>query len=515
MKNYVDILIIGSGFGGAVAARRLAAAGHDVMMLERGPWRDTVPNRSAGLGDLAPLPQGWKALTHGFRSVRSHAFKGELVLNRKGFAEAYFGNGITVVCSSGVGGGSHIYAGLLGRPSSPTYWDNRHPQISQARMNRYYDEIVSLFGARPLTTRDKVPNLLAETGYGGTLANLGGEGLPVGVLFPSIPGAPARVTDRHGIERWECDMRNNSFMGSPSGAKTTLDFAFVIPAMRDGLVVRDMCEATSIRRLDNERNTETGAMRYEVRYRNHRSGQLESIHARHVILAAGGLNTVRLLLKSRDVDGGLAGMPRLGHRFGGNGDFFGFWKENSPRDLSAGLPICGPFRWRHSQNRTVLVLRSGLQGVDRLPVPSPLKKWLRRQSVIIAFGGDTDDGVMTMPRGVYKIRYDTAANPLYREIDSEVRNIELATGTRTYAPKTPVTVHPIGGACLGTSPHDGVVGANGEVFGHPGLYVADAAALPASPGGAPSLSIAAWSAHVADRLIEALQPNTEPAGVHA
>ncbi|WP_247664630.1 GMC oxidoreductase [Ralstonia pseudosolanacearum] len=47
------------------------------------------------------------------------------------------------------------------------------------------------------------------------------------------------------------------------------------------------------------------------------------------------------------------------------------------------------------------------------------------------------------------------------------------------------TVRPIGGACLGTSNADGVVGANGEVFDHPGPYVADASALPRSPGAPP------------------------------
>ncbi|MEM5373305.1 NAD(P)-binding protein, partial [Paraburkholderia azotifigens] len=148
-ENQVEILVIGSGFGGAVAARRLSEAGRQVLMLERGPWRDTVPMRSTGMDQLSPLPQGAKALTYGLRSVRSHLFKGEVVFNRKGFVEAYLGSGINIVCSSNVGGGSHIYAAVLGRPFNPGYWNDRHPEISQSLMDSYYDEMLTLLNARP------------------------------------------------------------------------------------------------------------------------------------------------------------------------------------------------------------------------------------------------------------------------------------------------------------------------------------------------------------------------------
>lgn len=66
MTKQVEVLIIGSGFGGAVAAQRLAAAGREVVMLERGPWRDTVPNRSLGLKNLVPLPQEVKRSRTGY-----------------------------------------------------------------------------------------------------------------------------------------------------------------------------------------------------------------------------------------------------------------------------------------------------------------------------------------------------------------------------------------------------------------------------------------------------------------
>ena len=60
----LDVLIIGSGFGGAIPAYELASAGLKVCLLERGPWRDTPPVRAAGIGRRAPLPQGRHFLTH-------------------------------------------------------------------------------------------------------------------------------------------------------------------------------------------------------------------------------------------------------------------------------------------------------------------------------------------------------------------------------------------------------------------------------------------------------------------
>ena len=504
MTDPIEILVIGSGFGGAIAARRLVDAGCNVVMLERGPWRDTVPNRSIGVVDPAPLPQGSKAFTHGLRSIRSHLSKRQLLLNRKGFVEAYHGDGINVVCSSNVGGGSHIYAGMLAKPASPTYWDGRHPLISQAQMDDYYTQVIQLLGARAAAPSDQVPNRISLTDYEGQLSTEGLANPFLGFLLPAQPGVPVKVRDTNGVDRWECDYKSNSVLGSFSGAKTTLDFAVIWPAMQKGLKVQDLCEATTIRKLDAADN---GGARYEVQYVDHRCRTSHSLKARHVILAAGCLNTVSLLFKGRDQTKALTGMPRLGMNFGTNGGYFALWRENAATDLSLGLPLSGPFRSKGSPSKSAQVLRAAIQGVDDMPLPRWLKRWLRKNTFIVALGKDHNNGSLSVRDGKLTVRYDKALSPVYQEIDYEVRAIERATGTRIHAPRAPITVQPLGGACLGTSLEDGVIGANGEVFDNPGVYVVDASALPASPGRPPSLTIAAWAAQVADRLVEAIRNN--------
>jgi cholesterol oxidase len=64
----------------------------------------------------------------------------------------------------------------------------------------------------------------------------------------------------------------------------------------------------------------------------------------------------------------------------------------------------------------------------------------------------------------------------------------------------PTTAHILGGCAMADSPHEGVVGFNGEVFGYPGLYVADGSVVPANLGVNPSLTITALSEFIMDQM---------------
>lgn len=499
-----DVLVVGSGFGGSISAARLAAAGARVVVLERGPWRDTVPVRSMGIEERSPLPQGPHMLSHLVRTIRGPWLRPDgWTLNSHGFFDAWLGKGLNVLCSSSVGGGSHAYAGLNVRPAIEGYWDGHADDLSDELMEPHYRGVLESMGSRAPRPADAVPNTTAER-FGDSPVLQGGwdtVDIPRGFLFPRTPGMPRPVETVDGITRHESDMHDGGLFGSASGAKTTLDFAVLGRAMRKGLRVEPLVEAKTIARQERG----SGA-RYRIEAQNHQTGRSEAFQAESVFVAAGTLNTVRLLLASRAA-GGLEGMPALGRRFGGNGDFLAYWNlDDRSRDLTRGLVAHGVLRMRtpHPLGRG----RAWPMTVD-VALPSPdgckLPRWVQRKmrhgSIIAAMGIDEQDGEVRWERGRMRIEYDPAGSRIFADICDALAEISRATGRRIWHFQRPLTVHPTGGACLGRTAEEAVVDSSGRVFGHDGLHVADAAALPRPVGAPPSMTIAAWAEHVADRFV--------------
>lgn len=464
----LDVLIIGSGFGGAIPAYELARAGLKVCLLERGPWRDTPPVRAAGIGRRAPLPQGRHFLTHVACRVHHRWLpRCGLNLHRHGLMEVFSGQGVNVVCSSGVGGGSHAYGGLHAHPLRDDYWDDVAEGVSSAAMAPHYTAVKALLGSR------------APAEEQGGLAWQRDSNNFMKVESERAPAWGYAA---------ETDFSREGSFGSPEGNKITLDAACLLPALRNGLEIKDGHEALQVCRLP-----EGG---FEVTVKNTHDGSEGKIRAERVIVAAGALNTLSLLLRSR-ATGGLAGMPALGQGFGTNADVMAFWPVNTP---GANHPADGVYQhlFKHKEDtHGPLFMQAGISGLQALPLPTSIKRALQRQLFIAGMGIDAADGQVSLERGRLKIRYDAAGSPVFGRIAGHLQAIGRASGQRLYAPGKPSTVHPLGGARAGQSVEASVVNGWGEVHDVPGLFITDASALPAAPGSPPSLTIAAWARHVA------------------
>lgn len=110
-------------------------------------------------------------------------------------------------------------------------------------------------------------------------------------------------------------------------------------------------------------------------------------------------------------------------------------------------------------------------------------------------------GVISLKNGKLDIDFDPANSPIYGRIFDTMAEMSARSGRKVYVSRRPSTVHPTGGACVGEVERGGVVDAGGEVHGNAGLFVADAAALPAPTGAPPTQSIASWAENVARRFI--------------
>ncbi|NGP54112.1 GMC oxidoreductase [Thioalkalivibrio sp. XN8] len=502
MARVHEVLVIGSGFGGSVAAARLAEAGVDVALLERGPWRDTLPVQSMGIGNRIRYPAGAQLYSRGLRAVHGRWLPRQgLGLSRYGLFELHAAGDVTTLCASSVGGGSHVYTALNDRPRVPDYWDGHHPEVSNAALEPHYQRVMEEMGGRPPRLEDAIPNLTAQRYRESPLfdATETLERPRHAVQFPATPGTSREIEWGEGIRRREADWKDGGLLGSRFGTKTTLDFAYLAPAMRRGLRVLDLHEAISVHRC-----RQTHAARYCVQTRNLYTGRIEPLYAEHVMLAAGTMNTLRLLLSSRDEARGLDGMPALGQRFGTNGDAVGWWSIQDPEaDFSRGLPCHGVMAPREGRREDdPLLIEVGLVGIAGMPLPAPLKRKLRRSVMLLAMGADRADGRARLERGRLRVRYDRDASPVFGRAEALFKQVGELSGRKVRVRRKPFTVHPLGGAVLGATETDGVVDAAGEVHGFPGLFVVDAAALPAAPGGPPSMTIAAWSSWVAARFLE-------------
>jgi cholesterol oxidase len=515
MQANCDAVVIGSGFGGAVAACRLAQAGLSVTVFERGRRYDTNP-----------FPRNWNDLTDGWLwKVRQGLF------DLKHFSQ------MMVVQAAGLGGGSLIYANVHLRAPAEVFKQGWPAGYNRAMLDPYYDLVAYMLDIKPITA-SKFRGIPPKTRLMAQMADAMGRSAQF--CYPNIAvdfSEPEKShTNKFGARQEGCRFCGECDIGCNYHAKNTLDFNYLKLAQDRAANVETQCEVTRI-----EPNSKGG---YIVRLLDHRiDGQPCEVQAKYVFLGAGAVNTTELLLRCRDQYGTLPKLSAgLGSNYSGNGDFLAFaFNTREPFMPSEGPTIttgivcarkdAGADNWfileeggypkevgglLHVLNPKDSLLNEA-KPLSRLELENLLRRSAAQpgphphadhSAVFLAMGRDRADGRLSLHPLTFAldIQWNLESNmPLYEAEDAFVKALtQKLGGDAVMNPfwsitRLPVTVHNLGGCPLADSPVQGVANADGEVFNYPGLFVVDGASIPVAIGANPSHTIAA----VAERNVEA------------
>ncbi len=515
---HFDAVVVGSGFGGSIAALRLAEAGRSVLVLERGGrYRPGQFPRDVTDVDRMFWRHPKRATATGLFDVRMFS-------------------GIGVVGASGVGGGSLIYANIHIRPDPVVFDDERWPaSISRRSLDPYYDKVAAMLGVRALPEHLDITKRRLYRGAADAL------GRPV-----FDPDQAVRWEEPGGGDpaesRGTCRLVTECEFGCQYGAKNSMDLTYLARAEALGAEVRTGALASHV---------VPGDAGYTVAYRDVRTGALAHVGGTRVVLSAGTLGTNDILLRSRDT---FSTLPRvssaLGRGFSGNGDFLGsiqnsvgeidpahgpdvtsvikYFDEQPGFTMAAptfnagvmrvlasfgqprlpSLGILAPVLWPHLDEAIVRAFGRGLLShPSRLPARHAGD--YRRMTNLFAIGRDNANGRVCHRKGSLDVRWDYAAENrvLVEKMERAMREVAQAYGG-TYAALSTwslfrriITVHPLGGCNLSESPGDGVVSPHGEVHGYPGVFVMDGSVIPTSIGFHPVMTISALAERCAEAVV--------------
>lgn len=528
-----DVLVIGSGFGGAVAALRLSEKGYRVTVLEAG--------RRFEDADFAKT--SW--------DLKNFLWMPEL--GCYGIQRIHMLKDVMILAGAGVGGGSLNYANTLYVPPEVFFKDRQWGHITdwQDELLPHYDMASSMLGVVTNPCGGIVEETMQQTaedlGVGDTFRKT-----PVGVLFgeDNAPHEQGRVVDDPyfggaGPRRTTCTECGNCMVGCRVGAKNTLMKNYL--ALAEGLGAQ-VVPMRTVTRLGVVPGTEGTDEVYRVRHEaTDRRGDASArvTTARKVVVAAGTWGTQNLLHEMKE----LGELPHVSDRLGeltrtNSEALVGALAATPPTgadDLTKGVAITSSFHpddATHIENvrygkgsdamgmlttllappktgrtpRFVKLLRELVDNVPALVAWFPPGRHFADRTVIGLVMQSLDNSLTTSLRtGLDGRRRLTSRqghgeeNPTYIEaghtgITALAHRLSERLGQPVYPGGTwseafdiPLTAHFLGGVAISDSPATGVIDPYHRLWGHPGVSVVDGSAVSANLGVNPSLTITAQS----------------------
>ena len=569
--NYdFEAVVIGSGFGGAISACRLAKKWPGkILVLERGK---RYPMGSFPRTPHAMASNFWN-LSREPRQRPKHIQQADM----HGMFDIRNYHHIDAVVAAGLGGGSLIYANVFLEPPDHVFDQGWPRNCDKQSLQPYYQVVKSVLGARTVPQNGDPRRRIRRTELFQELARKDGRDsqlVDINVFFgedfddPLPMGTQQR--NRYGALQTSCTYCAECDVGCNTQSKNTLDLNYLYVAEhRYGARIETEHLAERIVPVNPQGEDDPGAdggAGYRVYYQDLVNNAERSTLTRRVVISAGTLGSTELLLRCRDVHKTLPGInANLGRRFSGNGDFLSFVIDGKrPADPNYGPVITQRTDYHlfddFDRDRAFILedasypafaawyvegVRPALSHLEAIwgTLTTALRRWLTgtttgrigyafnkllgrdlsyTSSVLLCMGLDRGNGTMTLDaQGYLSVDWPYKDNmPLYQAIlDTGKRFRERVQGN-DYVPlpnwwwpiRNNITVHSLGGCILADSPAEGVTSADpssmGQVFGYTGLYVADGAIVPTAVGANPTATISALSERIAEG-ITGITPDAE------
>jgi cholesterol oxidase len=503
-----DVVIIGSGFGGSVAALRLTEKGYKVAVIEAGRrFADKdFPKTSWRLSRFLYIPR----------------------LGLRGIQRIHILPDVLVLAGAGVGGGSLVYANTLYKPPASYFTDKQWNQITDwdDELSPWYDQASRMLGVASnpyFSPSDEAMKQVADQmGVGHTfkLAPLGvyfGDGSAVKSKDPFFGGV--------GPDRDGCLQCGSCMTGCRHNAKNTLPKNYLGLAEKAGAKV--FPEHTVIK---NEQLSD-GSWQITARKSSAWFGGIRKFTAAQVVVAAGTYNTQKLMHKMKS-DGTL---PKISNALGklsrtNSEALTGTIMPRGGVDYSKGSAITSsffpdehthvePVRYGKGSNFMGLLQTVMTDGTN---IKKRRQQWLKQiitkpslllkimdvrqwsERTVVALIMQNVDSSLTVrgKRGLLGWRltsqndsdtpnatYIPAANEVARRIAENKGGI--AGGHVGDLVNAPFTAHFVGGCVIGATANDGVIDPYHRVWNYPTMHIVDGASVTANLGVNPSLTITA------------------------
>jgi cholesterol oxidase len=486
-------IVVGSGYGSAVAALRLGQAGVQTLVLERGRrWTIEDPTSNATFATFE-RPDGRAEWLNRTGKSTTPAYEGNPIETYTGTLEILDVSGSPFLAGAGVGGGSLVYGGIVIQPHREL-WPTAFPRsVDYDEMDcEYFPRVFGMVEASP------IPDDILDSEYFLGTRVLMDQCKKLGFEMLESEHAEFRdglaklhmaidwdaVRDEIAGRKVPAFIAAEFWYGDNSGAKPSLEANYLRQAEATGNVqIRTLHQVTDIS------GTPDGGYRVAVDVINPFGTVVDrqGLTCERLFLGAGCFGTSKLLLRAK-ARGGLPSLNGgLGKGFGNDGDVFliraNLGESTNPH---LGGPGCVAVLNFENPIRPVCMMRA--------PLPRFEQDYPEGNAIgTFVFSNTPKRGTMS---------YDVATDTLSLDFEPESEEAALhlanrlneANGGQVVSATKTITGHQLGGACMGMACDE-----LGRVEGYPGLYVVDGALI---PGSTTCVNPAATIAAIAERCLD-------------